>query len=277
MHVSHVGGVVRSGAGKAGIGLLALVAFLAVAGPLISQDPTLETENVLRAPSSGHLLGTNEVGQDVWARLASGAKTSIFMALGVGFLSTILGALIGITAGLAGGLLERTAMRTADVLLVIPSIVLLILLSAYIEPGVAGLIVLISVLHWPAGARVLRSQTLTLKNRPHVHASRTFGAGMGHIIRRHILPDLGPLLVVSFIHRARTGVFMEAGLAFIGITAPGVVSWGTMIRNALSFYYTPAWSWWLLPPGLCLSLLILGLLLLGHSLEKVMDPRLKDA
>ncbi len=278
MHVDYARDVLRSGMGKAGVCLLALVALLAALGPPLSPDPARETVNVLQAPSGEHLLGTNEVGQDVWARLASGARTSALVAVGAGALSTLLSALVGISAGLAGGgLYDRAAMRIVDALLVVPALVMLILLSAFLQPGLPGLILLISLLHWQGGARVLRSQTLSLKERPHVFASRAFGAGPGHVALRHILPDLGPLLVVSFIHRARAAVFMEAGLAFIGITDPGMVSWGTMIRNALGFYYTAAWSWWLLPPGLCLSLLILSFLFLGHSLEVVMEPRLKDA
>ncbi len=277
MHIKYGRSVMRSGMGKTGVWLLAFVALIALVGPLLSPDPARETVKVLQEPSGQHLLGTNEVGQDVWARLASGARTSILVAVGAGVLSTFLSALVGISAGLAGGLYERVTMRVVDALLVVPSLVLLILLSAFLQPGLAGLVLLISVLHWPGGARVLRSQTLSLKERPHVFASRAFGAGPGHIVLRHIVPDLGPLLIVSFIHRARAAVFMEAGLAFIGITDPSIVSWGTMIRNALDFYYTAAWSWWLLPPGLCLSLLILSFLFLGHSLEVVMEPRLKHA
>ena len=277
MHVKYARSVMRSGTGKTGVCLLAFVALIALVGPLLSPDPARETVNVLQEPSGQHLLGTNEVGQDVWARLASGARTSIVVAVGAGALSTFLSALVGISAGLAGGLYERVTMRVVDALLVVPSLVLLILLSAFLQPGLVGLILLISLLHWPGGARVLRAQTLSLKERPHVFASRAFGAGPGHVVLRHIVPDLGPLLVVSFIQRARAGVFMEAGLAFIGITDPGIVSWGTMIRNALGFYYTPAWSWWLMPPGLCLSLLILSFMFLGHSLELIMEPRLRDA
>lgn len=277
MHIRPGRQLIRSGIGRTGVGLLAVVVLVAAIGPLISPDPARETVRVLEPPSAGHPLGSDDVGHDVWARLASGARTSMVVAMGAGLLSTFLSAAVGISAGLAGGLYERASMRLVDALLVMPSILVLILLSAFIQPGIAGLILLISVMQWPGGARVLRAQTLSLKERPHVHASRAFGAGALHVVTRHIVPDLAPLLVVSFIHRARRAVFMEAGLAFIGIAAPSMVSWGTMIRNALGFYYTPAWSWWLLPPGICLSLLILSFLFIGHSLEKVMEPRLSPS
>jgi peptide/nickel transport system permease protein len=277
MHVRPGRQLIRSATGRAGVGLLAVVVLIAVIGPFVSPDPARQTVRVLEPPSAAHPLGTDDVGQDVWARLASGARTSVVVAMGAGLLSTVLSAAVGISAGLAGGLYERASMRLVDALLVMPSILVLILLSAFIQPGMAGLILLISVMQWAGGARVLRAQTLSLKERPHVEASRAFGAGSLHLVTRHIVPDLAPLLVVAFIHRARRAVFMEAGLAFIGIAAPSMVSWGTMIRNALGFYYTPAWSWWLLPPGICLSLLILSFLFIGHSLENIMEPQLDNA
>ncbi len=277
MHIKPVQKLIHSGIGRAGIGLLLLMILLAVVGPLLSPDPARESVEVLESPSARHLLGTDDVGHDVGARLASGARTSLLVAIGAGGLSTLLSAAVGISAGLAGGFYERISMRLVDAMLVMPTIVVMILLSAFIQPGITGLILLIGLMQWAGGARVLRAQTLSLKERQHVHASRAFGAGAIHVTARHIVPDLAPLLVVSFIHRARRAVFMEAGLAFIGIAAPTMISWGTMIRNALSFYYTSAWAWWLLPPGICLSLLILSFLFIGHSLEKVMEPRLKNA
>lgn len=277
MHISYGKNIIRSGMGRAGLIILGLIVLLATAGPWIAADPAQQTRDVLQPPSFNHVLGTNDVGHDVWARLAAGARTSLVVAIGSGLLSTALSAFVGISAGWAGGLYDRFAMRLVDAILVIPTILVLILLSAFIQPTLSGLIILISVLQWAGGARVLRAQTLTLKERPHVNAAQSFGAGSLHILTRHVVPDMGPLLVVSFIHRARRAVFMEAGLAFIGIVAPSVISWGMMIRNALEFYYTSAWSWWLLPPGICLSLLIMSFLFLGYALEKVMEPRLNNA
>lgn len=277
MHISYSKKIINSGMGRAGLILLGLVVLLALAGPWTAADPAQQTEDVLQPPSINHVLGTDDVGHDVWARLAAGARTSLVVAIGAGLLSTALSAAVGISAGWAAGLYDRFSMRVVDAILVMPTILVLILLSAFIQPNLLGLIILISVLQWAGGARVLRAQTLTLKERPHVRAAQSFGAGSVHILARHIVPDLTPLLTVSFIHRARRAVFMEAGLAFIGIVAPSVISWGTMIRNALGFYYTAAWSWWLLPPGLCLSLMIMSFLFLGYALEQVMEPRLNNA
>ena len=155
--------------------------------------------------------------------------------------------------------------------------VVLIVITAFIKPNIVVLIVLISSLHWQGGARILRSQTLAVRNQLHILAARTFGAGRWHIIFRHIMPELGPILIVSFIYIARMAIFVEAGLAFMGISDPSMISWGRMMYHSAKFYYLPAWKWWLLPPGFALSLLIVGFTFLGYSLERIFEPRLKNA
>ena len=277
MHVRHGKRLLNSLSGKIGLCLVGLLAAAALLSPALCGDPARQTLGVLQAPSSKHLLGANDVGQDIFSRLLCGAQTSLIVAVCAGLLSTTLSAFVGMTAALIGGPYERAVMRLVDALLVIPGLVVAILIAAFIQPGLWGLIAVISLLHWAGGARVVRAQTLHLMQHEHVEAARTFGAGRLHLVLRHIVPDLGPILLVSFVHRARMAVFMEAGLAFIGIADPSMVSWGTMIQNALGFYYLPAWKWWLLPPGLCLSLLILSFVFTGHALESVMEPRLRDA
>jgi peptide/nickel transport system permease protein len=201
----------------------------------------------------------------------------LLIAIGAGFLTTCLSALIGISTGFIGGVYDTVMMRLVDALLAIPMVVVLIVTAAFLKPNITILIILISLLHWPGGARVLRSQTLSLKSRLHILAAETFGAGKLYRIRRHIIPELGPLLVVSFLYSARAAVFMEAGLAFIGLADPSMISWGTMMHHASKFYYLSVWKWWLLPPGFTLSLLMLSFTFLGYSLERIMEPRLKNA
>ena len=276
MHVRYGKHLVGSTSGRIGLGIAGALTIAALCSPLVCGEPAAQTVQVLQAPSWNHLLGTNDVGQDIFWRLMYGARTSLLVAVCVGVLSTAISAVVGISAGLVGGLYERVTMRLVDALLVTPILIPVVLVSAFVQPGVWGLILIISALRWAGGARIVRAQTLSLKHSGHVMASQAFGAGTGHVLVRHIAPDLSPILLTSFVHSARTAVFMEAGLAFIGIAAPGMVSWGAMIRNAMNFYYLPAWKWWLLPPGLALSLLILSFVLIGHSLEEVMDPRLHN-
>jgi peptide/nickel transport system permease protein len=116
-----------------------------------------------------------------------------------------------------------------------------------------------------------------LKERGYIAAARSFGAGNPYIAWRHIVPALGPILLVDFIYGMRRAVFLEAGLAFLGISDPTMISWGMMMRDALSFSYLPVWQWWLLPTGIALSLTIVGLTFVGHGVEPIIDPRLRGA
>ncbi len=263
--------------GRIGLGVFSLFLLLALVSPLITGDPMLHSTSVLNPPSSEHMLGTNDVGQDIWSRLIRGVRTSILVAVGVGILTTLIGAIVGVSAGLIGGIYDEVLMRIVDALLAIPAIVVLILIASFLRPTLWTLILLISILHWQGGARIMRAQTLSLKERAYISAARAFGAGGGYLILKHVMPGLGPILISSFIYSARMAVFMEAGLAFIGIADPTTVSWGAMMHHALKFYYLPVWKWWLLPPGAALSLLILSFTFLGYSLERIIEPRLRNA
>ena len=162
-------------------------------------------------------------------------------------------------------------MRVVDAFIVVPMVIIVILISAYIRPNIVTLILLLSLLGWQGGARVIRAQTFSLKARGNVTAARSFGANHLYIAWRHIVPDLGPILLVDFIYGVRRAVFMEAGLAFLGISDPTLISWGIMMRYALKFSYLSVWQWWLIPTGVALSLTIIGLTFVGHAAEPVIE------
>lgn len=276
MHISVRKEITGHTPGKIGLALLALVILAAVLAPVLSgYDPHEQSRNALEAPSSAHWLGTNQVGQDLWSRLLYGARTSLAVGFGVGAFSLVLSLVFGLSAALLGGWYDRIIMRIVDAFIVIPMILVVILVAAYIRPDIPMLIALLSVLSWQGGARVVRAQALTLKERGHIGAARTFGARGWHLAWRHIVPDLGPILLVEFIHGVRRAVFMEAGLAFLGIGDPGAVSWGIMMRNAMKFSYLDVWQWWLVPAGVMLSLTIIGLTFTGHAAESALEPRLR--
>jgi len=276
MHIDVKREIRESGAGKTGLIILLLMVGVAVLAPILTPyDPYQQSTASLLPPSWGHWLGMNHVGQDIWSQLVYGARTSLLVGFGVGILSTLLGTVFGVSAALVGGLYEKFVMRIVDAFIVIPMIIIVILISAYIRPGIAALILLLSLLSWQGGARVIRAQALSLKERGHVAAARAFGANHFYIAWRHIVPDLGPILLVDFIYGVRRAVFMEAGLAFLGISDPTVVSWGMMMRDALSFSFLDVWQWWLVPTGVALSLTIIGLTFVGHAAEPVIEPRLR--
>ncbi|MFZ5648929.1 MAG: ABC transporter permease [Bacillota bacterium] len=276
MHINYWREVKKNNLGRAGLAILFVMASLAVMAPLLSQHlPDEYTGSIFHPPSAQHWLGTNDVGQDICARLFYGARTSLAVGLGVAFLSLFLSLLTGGSAALLGGLYDRILMRLVDALIVIPPVIVVILVAAYLKPGMLLLIVLLSAFLWPGGARVVRAQTLSLRERMHVTAAGTFGAGRLYLLMRHIVPDLGPVLTAVLIQNARRAVFMEAGLSFLGISDPALISWGKMMQYALKFSYLEVWKWWLLPAGIALSLTITGLTLTGFTLEDILNPRLR--
>ncbi|MGB2841472.1 MAG: ABC transporter permease [Halobacteriota archaeon] len=276
MHINYWKELKKNTFGMLGLVMLILVVIIALSSPLLARyDPGEPSHSAFKPPSSEHWLGTNDVGQDIWSRLLYGAKNTLLVALGVGAFTTLISTVVGSSAALVGGLYERIMMRTVDALIAIPAFIVIILVAAYVLPNVWTLIFLISVLTWQGGARLVRAQTLSIKERMHVHAARTFGANKRYISTRHIIPDLSPILFAVFIHSATRGVFMEAGLAFLGIADISTVSWGLMMHHALRFYYLDVWKWWLLPIGLALSVTIMAFVFIGHAFETAMDPRLR--
>lgn len=276
MHISLKKEIKESHIGKAGLIILLLVIVVAIFAPFLSSyNPNQQSAASLLSPSYIHWLGTNQVGQDIWSQLLYGARTSLLVGFGVGILSLILSILFGVSSALIGGLYDKIIMRIVDAFIVIPMVVVVILVAAYIRPDLFVLILLLAALSWQGGARVMRAQALLLKETGHVSASRTFGASRLYLAWRHIVPDLGPILLVEFIYGVRRAVFVEAGLAFLGIGDPMLVSWGMMMRDAMKFSYLNVWQWWLVPAGVALSLTIIGLTFISHAAESVLDPRLR--
>jgi len=277
MHINPKQEIRRSKFAMFGIAMLLLLLIIAVFGPLlIPYQPHDQTPSAFEPPSSSHWLGTNHVGEDILSQLIYGARTSLLVGFLAAFLAIILSAIIGTSAALVGGLYDRIVMRIVDAFIVIPAIIVIILVAAYLKPNLLVLILLLALLGWQGAARTIRAQALSVKELGHISAARSFGASNLYLIFRHILPDLVPILVMVFVYGVRRAVFMEAGLAFLGIADPAVVSWGMMMHEALDFSYLDAWRWWLIPPGVALSLTILSITGIGYTLEGALDPRLRS-
>ena len=211
--------------------------------------------------------GTNDAGQDILSELIYGTRISLAVGVGAAIGSVVLGVLVGGTAGYLGGAVDVVLMRAVDVVLTLPRLPLLILLTAFLGTGLLQTICIISLLFWPATARIIRAQIQSLRSRDFVRMARNFGGGPVYVLRRHVLPQMGPLLVFGLVSAASWAVAMEAGLAFLGLGDATAKSWGLMMRYALNLpgiFLTDRWLWWLLPPGLCITLLILTLTYVGN-------------
>ncbi len=256
--------------------IVALVTAATLAPALAPYDPRALAGDALQPPSAAHLLGTNNLGQDILSQIIWGARDSLTLAVGAASLAVVAGILIGVGAGLLGGIADVVAMRLVDLFLAVPRLPLLILIATLVGANRTSLTVIIGTMTWPVLARKLRSQTLSLRSRGFVGAARGYGGGLLYVMRRHVVPALGPLVIASFILVASNAILLEASLAFLGLADPTGTGWGLMLNKALldpGLYFTSVWLWWVLPAGFAVTLAVLGFSFLGVGLEPILNPR----
>jgi len=261
-----------------GAGLALLLAALVLAGPWLAlHDPHDMSFRPLAPPSSEHWLGVNDGGMDIFSELLHGIRNTVVFGLMTGMTALGIGVIIGLGCAWFSGWIDQFLMRLADILLAIPAVMILILVAALFRPSPLTLGLILAALSWPTTAKAIRAQALVVKRGLHVQAARQMGASGAYIIWRHLMPELFPLYLIGFTTKARMAMFMEASLSFLGLFDPSRKSLGMMISYALKYYYLDVWWNWLIPPILSLTLLITTVTFLAISLEKVFDPRLKEA
>jgi peptide/nickel transport system ATP-binding protein/peptide/nickel transport system permease protein len=261
-----------------GVGIVAVLVLAALAAPLLAPyDPDERFGRPFAAPSPAHLLGTNDVGHDLLSELLFGARISLLVGVVAALAATVVGAAVGVTAGYVRGWLDPVLMRLVDVVLALPALPLTIVIGVFAGPGLGTQIIVITTVMWAGVARELRAQVLSLRERDHVQALRAMGAGPWHVVGRHLLPAVAPLVVPQFVLATKTAILLEASLAFLGLGDLTAKSWGTMLSlaHARSAFLTDAWLWWVLPPGLAIALTVLAFALLGHAFEERARPSLR--
>lgn len=222
------------------------------------------------------VMGTNNIGEDLFSQLAFGARVSIEVGLLATFLGIGIGLVVGLLAGYLSGVVDEVLMRFTDMMLVLPGLPLLIVLVAVLGSSTLNVIGVLGFLGWMGFARIIRAQVLSLRERPFIEAAKASGAGTGYITVRHIFPNIVGLTYVNLALAVPAAIVGEAALSFLGLGASGV-SWGSMLEAANSAAPTGnglVW-WWILPPGLCIALLSLSFILIGYSLDEIFNPRLR--
>jgi peptide/nickel transport system permease protein len=260
------------------LAILGLFVFVAIFGALLApHDPNASSTDVLAAPSRSHLLGTTEVGSDVFSQLLVGARVSIVVGFSAAAISALLGSAVGLTGGYFGGLTDKLFDAFENWFLVIPQLPLMVVLARLLNPSLFVLVMVIGLTSWAGTGRVVRSQVLTLKERAFVERARALGASDWHIIRRHILPNALPLIFANTVLIVAVAILAEAGLAFLGLGDPTHISWGTMLENGFDAGAPSAGAWWyIVPPGLCITVLVFAIGLLGYVFEQRVNPRLAE-
>lgn len=264
--------LVRSGAGRAGLMLLAgLLAGAVLAGRMATPDPFASVGRALSPPTLAHPMGTDDLGRDLLSGVAHGTQTSLLVALTVTILACVIGVPLGAMAGGQGRLVDDVLMRVTEFVQVVPRFFLAVIVIALFGPGLDRLIVLLGLTSWPSIARVVRAEMLSLKEREFVEAARSLGTRPLRILFGVLLPNALPPVVVVASLNAATVILLEAGLSFLGLGDPDVVSLGYLASNAQAFLRV---AWWMAAfPGAALAMTVLGLNLLGDGLNDALNPR----
>lgn len=271
----------RNPMGMAGLLMLLVSLGAALFAPWIAPyDPyapvRARIDTIYAPPSTEHLLGTDDGGKDVLSAFIYGARVSLFVGFVASLITVTIGGTVGLLAGYFGGRVGNGLMRLTDVFLVIPDLPLYVVLVALLGPSIWNIILAIAVLGWTSTARLVYSQVISLRERQFILRARAIGASDLHIIRRHILPLVLPIILAQNALVISIAILSESGLAFLGLGDPSVISWGTMLNFAFGRGAISSGAWWaILPPGLGIVWVVLGWTLLGYVIEEMVNPRSK--
>lgn len=262
-----------------GLAIVILLIVVAIAAPLVARHDPLKTDlsESLEGPSGKHWLGTDVSGRDVWARVVFASRVSLsvgIVAVGISLLITLL---LGTLAGYYGGVMDMSVMRITDMIMAIPSLVLIMIVVSLIGPSIYNVMLVIGVLGWPGTTRLLRGQILSVRERDFVMAARCIGVRDRHIMIRHVLPSsIAPLVVSATLGVAGT-ILTEASLSFLGFgVLPPTPSWGNMLNAARSITRLTQNPWFWVPPGVAILITVLAINFVGDGLQGALNPRHGD-
>jgi peptide/nickel transport system permease protein len=270
----------KSKMGVAGLAILTVFVVLAFFADVLVPEARLSVAKApgvpLEPPSSRFWLGTDELGRSVLDLVIQGSQISLLVGFLATAISILIGAHVGIASGYFGGWIGALLMRITDWFLVIPFLPLAIVLAAILGRSLFVIALVIGLVTWPGTARVVRAQVLTLKERPYVERARALGASNRQIIARHILPNVFPLIFANTILVVAVAILTETTLSFLGLGDPFSVSWGSILESAFAEGAISLGAWWyLVPPGLCIVLVVLGFTMCGYAFDEILDPRLR--
>ncbi|MDX6593513.1 MAG: peptide/nickel transport system permease protein [Gaiellales bacterium] len=261
------------------VGLVVLGLFVAVAilGPLLqSQSAKTKVGPVFEPPSGDHLLGLDGGGADMLQMLIAGARVSLEVGVAAALVAVVFGGTVGLLSGFFGGKTDNILMRITDYVLVIPDIPLMIIVAALFGRSLTNIILIIGLIYWTSTARLIRAQVKSVRERVYVKRAQALGAGNGRLITRHILPQVAPLLIANMVLMIAYAIFAETFIAFLGLGDPTLISWGKLIQNSFTDHATLNDAWWaIVPPGVCVTLVILACTMVGQSMEDALNPRLR--
>jgi peptide/nickel transport system permease protein len=268
--------------GMIGLVVLVVITLMALAAPLLADRAGLAAVNstanpVWASPAEFAPLGTDHLGRSVWTQFVWGSRISLLIGLTATVLAMVIGTFFGVVAGFFGGRVGGLLMRLTEWFLVIPFLPLALALAAVLGPSVGNIIIVIGITSWPATARLVRAQVLSVKERLYVDRSRALGASNSHLMGRHVMPNIAPLILANTTLTVPIAILSETTLSFLGLGDPSRPSWGKMLEDGFANGALSQHAWWyFIPPGLGVMLVVLAFVLCGHALEEILDPRLRE-
>ncbi|AXE37827.1 ABC transporter permease [Acidipropionibacterium virtanenii] len=272
----------RNPAGMVGLAVLLVIVLLALLAPVLAPERMLDVTQLLdnpryAPPSAAHPFGTDHQGREIWVRMLWGARVSLIVGFAATAMSMVIGTIIGISAGHFSGWAGGLLMRVVDFFLVLPSLILAIVLAAVLSRGVTTIVIAIGITSWAGTARVVRSQTLSIESRDYVERARVLGAGHWHIIVKHLLPAVMPLVLANTTLTVGSAIISESTLSFLGLGDTTKQSWGTILKNSMDVSAATSGYWWyVLIPGLAILLVVMAFTLVGRAVEGIVNPTLRS-
>jgi peptide/nickel transport system permease protein len=266
--------------GMVGLGVLTFFIAVALLAPVLASSSGLEvtkaTGGILEGPNSHYWLGTDDSGRSVLTELIWGARISIFVGLLATVVSMVIGTLVGLSSGFFEGWAGAVLFRVTEWFLVIPFVPFALVLASVLGRSLLVIAIVISMAAWPSTALLIRSQTLSIKERAYLERAKVLGSGRGHQMGRHVLPNVMPMVFANTTLTVAVAILLESTLSFLGLGDPTRVSWGSMLDDAFTVGAMTTGAWWfIIPPGVCVVLVVLSFTLIGQALEEVFNPRLK--
>ena len=258
-----------------GVCVIAIFVVIAILSPVLAPNPKEQVGPVFDPPSSAHWLGTDGGGADMVKLLIAGARVSLLVGFCAAVVSAFIGGSIGLASGFFGGKTDTVLMRFTDYVIVIPDVPLMIVAAALFGRSLTNIILIIGVIYWTTTARLIRAQVKSVRERVYVKRARALGAGNSRLVGKHILPQVAPLLIANTVLLVAYAIFAETFITFLGLGDPSLISWGRLIENAFidDALLNDAW-WAIVPPGVCVALVVLACTMVGQSMEESLNPRL---
>jgi peptide/nickel transport system permease protein len=262
-----------------GLAIIAFFVLLSIVAPYISPYSITQQSCAVYAPPSGaHWLGCDDGGIDMLSELMQGGRISLVVGFAATLVAMIIGGGVGVLSGYFGRWTDIVLMRITDYLLVIPDLVLMIVIADVWGASLFHVIMVIGILEWTSTARIIRAQVMSLRERVYVKRTRALGASNARIIWKHILPQVGPLLIANTVLTIAIAIYLETALAFLGLEDPTVTTWGTILEHAFERTAISSGAWWaIVPAGFVIAAVIVGCFLFGQAVEDALNPRLKVA